>query len=243
LGKDARFYPLSFANIIYDSHYYDNFASSDNGTTPYTGTLVSFKNNLKNDFLSFYDNSTGKFTVPLNVGEYGVVHGKFDKNLGAQQWLRNITDAMDYYGINRQLFNYHESRFGIYSGWNTYPGESTTTNTLLKTTIRELHGKPLPLRSDTLPDVFSFAAKTAMTPATAVESAAVTITGIDAPVPINIFNGQYRINNGIYTSVAKKVKNGDSVQLSHTSSSKALTTVTSTLIIGGKTASFSSTTH
>jgi endoglucanase len=243
LGKDARFYPLPFTNIIYDSHYYDTFASSDNGTAPYTGNLTSFKNNLKNEFLSFYDSSTGKFIAPLNIGEYGVVHGKFDKNLGAQQWLRNITDAMDYYGINRQLFNYHESRFGIYSGWNTYPGESTTTNALLKTTVRELNGKPLSLRTDTLPDVFSFAAKTAVTPATAVESAAVTISGIDAPVPVSVFNGEYRINNGIYTSVTGKVKNGDKVQIKHTSASKALTTVSSTLIVGGKTASFNSTTR
>jgi aryl-phospho-beta-D-glucosidase BglC (GH1 family) len=243
MGKDTRFYPIPFANIIYDSHYYDTFASSDNGTTPYTGTLASFKTNLKIGFTSFYDSRTDSMTAPINVGEYGVVHGKFDKNLGAQQWLRNITDVMNYYGMNRQLFNYHESRFGIYSGWNTYVGESTTTNSLLKTTVRELNGKPLPLRTDTLPDVFSFATKTAVLPATTVESDVVVVSGIDTLTAINVFNGQYRINNGAYTSAAGKVKNGDSVQIAHTSSSKALTAVTSTVIIGGKTASFKSTTR
>jgi aryl-phospho-beta-D-glucosidase BglC (GH1 family) len=243
LGNNARFYRLPFTNIIYDVHYYDAFASSDNGTSPYTGTLAAFKNSLKNEFASLYDSSTGKFNVPINSGEYGVVHQKFEKNLGAGQWLRNINDAMNYYGISRQLFNYHETRFGLYSGWNTYPGEGTTTHVGLKTTILELNGKPLPVGTDTLPNLFSFAAKTGVARSSVVTSAAAAIKGIDALTPISVFGGQYRINSEAYTSLAGKIKNGDKVQVKHTAASKALTPVTTTVIIGGKTASFKSTTQ
>ncbi|MFY9261699.1 MAG: cellulase family glycosylhydrolase [Gallionella sp.] len=243
LGIDARFYPLPFANIIYDAHYYDTFASSDTGTAPYTGTLPTFKNNLKNEFLPFYNSVTGKFTVPINIGEYGVVHQKFDKNLGAEQWLRNINDAMNYYGISRQLFNYHESRFGIYSGWNTYPGESTTTNTRLKSTIRDLNRLPLPVGTDTLPNAFGFATKTAIVPSSVVQSAPVAVSGLDAPTPITISGGQYRINSGVYTNLAGVVKNGDVVQVKHTAGAGYQASVSSQVIVGGITARFTSVTQ
>lgn len=243
LGNNARFYPLPFANIIYDAHYYDTFASSDAGTAPYTGTLPIFKNNLKNEFLPFYNNVTGKFTVPINIGEYGVVHQKFDKNLGAEQWLRDINDAMNYYGINRQLFNYHESRFGIYSGWNTYPNESTTTNTRLKSTIRDLNRLPLPVGTDTLPNAITFATKTAIAPSSVVQSAPVTVSGLDALTPITISGGLYRVNNGIYTNLAGTVKNGDIIQVQHTASAAYQTAVSTRVFVGGIMGSFTSVTQ
>ncbi len=243
LGNNARFYPLPFANIIYDAHYYDTFASSDTGTAPYTGTSLSFRNNLKNEFLPFYNSVTGKFTVPINIGEYGVVHQKFDKNLGAEQWLRDINDAMNYYGINRQLFNYHESRFGIYSGWNTYPGESTTTNIRLKSTILDLNRQPLPLGTDTLPNAINLATKTAIIPASIVQSAPVTLSGLDAPTPITVSGGFYRINTGIYTNLAGTVKNGDVIQVRHTASAAYQTPTSTRVFVGGIMGSFTSITQ
>jgi hypothetical protein len=157
--------------------------------------------------------------------------------------LRNITDAMNDYGISRQLFNYHESRFGIYSGWNTYVGESTSTNTRLKSTLQELNHKPLPAGADTLPDAFSFVPQTAATPKAEIESLPVTLSGIDAPTPITIFGGSYRTNNGPYTSLAGWAHNGDSVQVKHTAATTYQTGVSSQFIIGGISGVFTSTTQ
>lgn len=143
----GRFYPLPYANIIYDSHYYDTYGSTVD-TVPYSGSAAFFQTDLIDSFSNFYNPATASFVAPLNVGEYGVVHQKFagEQNLGAEQWLRDMTAAMDQHGLNRVLFAYHETRFGLYSGWQTYPGESTQTNTGMLALLPELNrSEPLPL--------------------------------------------------------------------------------------------------
>ena len=244
LGKPGKMYPLPFNNMVYDIHFYDTFASSDTGTTPYAGSVAAFKSELVNEFDAFYDASTDSFTYPLNSGEYGVVHAKYagEKNLGAEQWMTDLSAAMDYYGINRHMFSYQEGRFGLYRGWMTYPGESTTLNTPMKALIQSLNGVAVTQGTDTLPSTADFAPKTAVPVSTAVESDPLTITGIDTQAPINVYSGTYSINGGAYVSTAGTVRNGDTVKVKHTSAASIGKTVSSKVIIGGAVGYFTSTT-
>ena len=96
---------------------------------------------------------------------------------------------------------------------------------------------------DTTPDVFSFSALTAVELSTALESGSITVSGINSPTPISITNGEYRIGSGAYTSAAGNVNNGDVITLKHTSSGDPSTAVTSSLLIGGISADFTTTTE
>ncbi|HBG07053.1 MAG: hypothetical protein A2075_22085 [Geobacteraceae bacterium GWC2_58_44] len=68
----------------------------------------------------------------------------------------------------------------------------------------------------------------------------VSLTGPDAA--ISVTGGEYKINAGTFTTAAGTVKNGDTVTVQHTASSTGGQTVTTTLTIGDKKATFSSTT-
>jgi hypothetical protein len=99
---------------------------------------------------------------------------------------------------------------------------------------------------DTAPDVFRFAAQANVPLSTLVASNAVTITGINAPSPISVSGGEYQIDGGTWLKAAPKevatVTNGQTVMVRHTSSASNSTTVSTTLVIGGVSATFSSTT-
>ncbi len=95
---------------------------------------------------------------------------------------------------------------------------------------------------DRTPDAFSFTAETEVERSTQVESAAVTITGIERAVDISISGGEYQINDGGYTSTAGTVSNGQSVQVRLTSSSEFSTDASLTLTAGGVSGTFTATT-
>jgi pimeloyl-ACP methyl ester carboxylesterase len=105
------------------------------------------------------------------------------------------------------------------------------------------NGCPLP-PPDTTPDAFSFTSLSGVAQGSVVSSNVVTISGIDAPAPVSISNGEYRINGGAYTSSgqAAAVNNGDTVQVRHTSANAPGATVESVLSIGGVEGKFRSTT-
>lgn len=245
LGVSGKMYPLPFNNLVYDLHYYDSFASTDTGTTPYASSVAAFKTELMDSFLPFYDDGAGVFAYPLNVGEYGVVHGKYaaESNLGAEQWLADLSTALDAYGIDRMLFAYHEGRFGLYRGWHTYPGESTTLNLPLQGMIQALNGRQVSPGTDSFPAVADFTAKTAVPLGTAVESDPITVAEIDTPAAINVYKGSYSVNGAAYVSTPGTVKNGDEVQAKHTSAANHGGQVSTKLIIGGAVAYFTSTTQ
>jgi hypothetical protein len=104
------------------------------------------------------------------------------------------------------------------------------------------NGCPLP--PDTTPDAFGFTNVSGVGQNTTVSSNVVTISGINAPAPISIAVGEYRINGGTYTSSgqAAAVNNGDTVQVRHTSASAPGATVETVLTIGGVQGKFRSTT-
>ncbi|MFL0799630.1 MAG: hypothetical protein K6L80_04205 [Agarilytica sp.] len=95
---------------------------------------------------------------------------------------------------------------------------------------------------DTTPDSFSFTAEAAVEPGEQVESASVTITGIDSAAAISISGGEYRVNGGSYTSGSGTVSNGQSVQVRLTASSEFSSDASLTLTIGGVSGTYTVTT-
>lgn len=99
--------------------------------------------------------------------------------------------------------------------------------------------------SDTVPDAFDTFTDQFNVPTTTVRTSnAVTPTGYDAAAAISVSGGdsEYSIDGGAFTNAPGTISPGSSVQVRHTSSGSASTTVTTTLNIGGVTASFESTT-
>lgn len=125
------------------------------------------------------------------------------------------------------------------------PATFATTNTA-NLTIGSVTG-PFSVVSeveDTTPNTFSFADATTNEASTWVESLPVTISGINSAAPVSITNGEYRIGaEGVYTSAAGTVTNGQQVQVRVLSSAQAGQSTTATLSVGGVLASFIATTE
>src|SRR5690606_22431244 len=94
---------------------------------------------------------------------------------------------------------------------------------------------------DATPTAFTSAPVTGAALNTVVESAAITVSGINTPTPISITGGTYAVDGGAWTNVATVV-NGATVRVRVTSSANFETTTTATLTIGGVSAPFSVTT-
>ena len=95
---------------------------------------------------------------------------------------------------------------------------------------------------DIEPDAFTFSHKTNVQRLVVVESAPITVSGIDASVPISIVNGEYSVNGGDFMTTGGIVNNGNTITLRHTSSNDFSTTVHTTLTLGSVNGAFSSTT-
>jgi hypothetical protein len=97
--------------------------------------------------------------------------------------------------------------------------------------------------ADTTPESFAFASVGNVARNTPIDSASVSVTGINAPAAISISNGSYSLDGGAFTSAAGQVSAGQQVRVRHTSASAFSTSTTSTLTIGGVSAGFTSTTE
>ena len=100
---------------------------------------------------------------------------------------------------------------------------------------------------DTIPDSFTLTTPSGVDPTkvgfgTAVVSAPVKITGINAPAPVSIQGGEFKIESGGFTSTASTISNGQSIQVRVQTPIKAEQTATAILTIGGIEASFTVTT-
>ncbi|WP_428380118.1 alpha/beta hydrolase fold domain-containing protein [Nevskia ramosa] len=96
--------------------------------------------------------------------------------------------------------------------------------------------------ADTTPDAFAFAPVVDAVPGSTSTSAAVSIGGIDVPVPVTIVGGQYSIRGSAFTDSAGEVRNGDSVRVRVLASAAYATTTSATLSVGGVSAAFNATT-
>jgi hypothetical protein len=94
-----------------------------------------------------------------------------------------------------------------------------------------------------IPDNFAFRPRTSVAAGTLVESNEAVIYGINAPAPVAVTNGEYRINGGAWTAVAGNVQNGDRVQVRRFSSGTAGATVSTVLTVEIVPATFNVTTY
>ena len=98
------------------------------------------------------------------------------------------------------------------------------------------------LAADTTPEAFSFTSVADVALSATAESEAVTISGINTTTPVSIQNGEYKIDDGSYTSDAGTIENGQSIQVRTTASGTFSTAVVATLNVGGVEATFTATT-
>ena len=91
----------------------------------------------------------------------------------------------------------------------------------------------------TRPDPFGFPSRNAVSAGATVISNSAGIYGINAPAPIQVTHGEYRIDGGPWTSAPGTVSNRSRVELRVTASPTAGETVTASLDVGGVVASFS----
>lgn len=120
---------------------------------------------------------------------------------------------------------------------------STATNTVLTIGGVSDTFTSTTVPADTTPDAFAFGSRSDVEPGAAVESETVTIRGIDGPSPVTVQNGEYRVNGGSYGTAAGSLNAGDTLQLRHTASLAFNTPVSTTVSVGGVSASFTSTTR
>jgi hypothetical protein len=92
---------------------------------------------------------------------------------------------------------------------------------------------------DTSPDPFALVMQSPVDAGASVTSLTTMVYGVNAPTPISITNGEYKINDGAYTSAASTVKNTDKVTVRVTASATAGGTVAPMLTIGERSATTS----
>jgi hypothetical protein len=95
---------------------------------------------------------------------------------------------------------------------------------------------------DITPDQFTFEDLAGVATSRITTSNAITVSGIDAEAPISVTGGEYSVNAGEYTDLARTVMNGDQVIVRLTSAATSATTADATLTIGGVSDTFSVTT-
>lgn len=86
---------------------------------------------------------------------------------------------------------------------------------------------------DTTPDAFTFALQSSVPINTQVESASITITGINSPTNVSVVDGEYSIDGGPYTSDEGVVNPEQNVRVRHQSGGDFSVEIETQLTIGG----------
>lgn len=96
----------------------------------------------------------------------------------------------------------------------------------------------------TRPNPFAFSPRSNVELSSVVTSAAVAIGGIEVPVPVSVVNGEYSVGcSGAFTTAGSTISDGQTVCVRHTSAAAYDTRVTTTVSVGGVSATFESTTR
>ena len=122
---------------------------------------------------------------------------------------------------------------------------SASTNTKVTATLAVANfSAPFDVTTlaDVTPDPFAFAPVLEAPVATLVPSNAVTIAGIDIPVPMSIANGEYSVNGGPYTAADGMVRSGDVVTVRVMTAAAPNTPASATLTVSGVSGTFTATT-
>jgi FG-GAP-like repeat/Divergent InlB B-repeat domain len=96
---------------------------------------------------------------------------------------------------------------------------------------------------DTSPDPFALVMQSPVDAGASVTSLTTMVYGVNAPTPISIANGEYKVNDGAFTSTSSTVQNTDRVTVRVTASTIAGGTVAPVLTIGDRSATTSVTTY
>ncbi len=96
---------------------------------------------------------------------------------------------------------------------------------------------------DNTPEAFSFSPQMGAEPFDFKDSNEVTITGIDAGTSISVAGGDYRINNGNFTSEVGVINSGDMLKMRVNGSEEYSTSTTVSVNVGTYTQSFTITTR
>lgn len=128
-------------------------------------------------------------------------------------------------------------------------GNTTATSLSVPTKVKGIGGNGnLNLQTsitdtpDATPDLFTFTNAKDVGLQSEIRSNEITITGINAATSLSITGGEYSINAGAFTNNPVTVSQGDRIVVRHTSSAAYSQKTTTTLNIGGITATFESTT-
>lgn len=92
--------------------------------------------------------------------------------------------------------------------------------------------------ADTTPDAFTLGGPSSGASGAWVSSNTVSITGINAPTPVSVAGGQYRIDSGNFTTTAGTLNPGQTVRVRAQAPATAGASQTVTLNIGGVSGSF-----
>jgi len=96
-----------------------------------------------------------------------------------------------------------------------------------------------PAPTDTTPDAFNLGSPASADAGSWGVSNLVTITGINAPSPVTITGGQYRINSGAWQTAAGTILSSQTIQVRVLASASPGATQTAALSVGGVARSFS----
>ncbi|AVP95726.1 hypothetical protein C7S18_00295 [Ahniella affigens] len=91
---------------------------------------------------------------------------------------------------------------------------------------------------DSTPDAFWFAAQSNQVRGSLVTSNAIVPQGFNTPIPVQVQNGSYSINNGPFTTASGTIAPGNQIRVQHTAASSFQTSVLTTLTLGGISGSF-----
>lgn len=127
----------------------------------------------------------------------------------------------------------------------TYATQTTTTLTIggvsadfVSTTLDDPGPGPI-----TTPDPFGFEPQDDVLLSTEVTSNAATITGIEAAADVTVSNGSYSVGcTDAFTTSPGAIENEETVCVRHVSAASCLTSVSTTLTVGGVQGTFTSTT-
>jgi serine protease len=133
-------------------------------------------------------------------------------------------------------------RLRLVNSSSSVPGVTTTTTVNIGGTLLHFNVTTGDGGADTTPDPFRLFVLKRRELDTEFESNTFAVTGIDAPAPISVIGGSYRIGDGEYTAAPGLVSNGQLVTVKLTTANAKNTTSAAILTIGGVSASLTVTT-
>ena len=169
--------------------------------------------------------------TPISVsgGEYSV-------NGGAYRSASDLVEAGDTVTLRVMSSNLSSATSSV----TVNIGDKSASYSV--TTVAQGGGCNVGPPPDVSPDAFVFVDRVDVPVSTQVTSAQVRISGISQPAAISVTGGEYSINGGAFRSVASTVGNNALVSVRHTSAAANLTATDTTLTVGDKSDTFTSTT-